>query len=275
MDIRALLCSEDRSAVESYVRSQCRVVPAGGDRVIARVLDSFLLYLDMRDTSIAPHLAMDGYWEMWATIAVARYVKPGMKCIDIGASFGYYTMLLETLVGKEGYVQAWEPLPEAIMCLGRSLSVNGISDERLMGCAASDRTDTRRLHTPGSRMGSSRLGDTVDHPGSPAGHEPYGVACRTVDNITGVWPDLDFVKIDAEGHEAQVWAGMRKTLEASPNLQVMLEFTPEEHDDPERFLAQVAGDGFSVRTIVDNGDLAPVSRPELLETGVKLLWLSR
>lgn len=271
MDVLKLLQTEERSTIEEYVRSQARCIPADGDRVLVRVLDSFLMYLDMRDTSIAPHIAMDGYWEFWATIAVARYVKPGMRCIDVGASFGYYTMLLAQLVGEEGRVQAWEPLPPVLDCLRDSVAVNGLEGRLdIVGQAAA------QPEAAGSQavlcIPSKRWGDA----GFRRNGEAYNVDREQVDlRRAALAGPIDFIKIDAEGYEAEVWAGMQETLKHSPRVQLMVEFTPEEHERPEVFLEQIVASGFSVRLVADDGDLKSAERPQLLEPGVKLLWLAR
>jgi FkbM family methyltransferase len=274
MDILELLRHENRSDIETYVRSQARVVPADDDRVIARVLDSFLLYLDMRDTSIAPHLAMDGFWEMWATIAVARYVKPGMRCIDIGANFGYYTMLLTRLVGSTGEVQAWEPMAEAQKCLVRSLSVNGaeVNMSLILGAASDKKFENRALLTPLIEWGDSRLSQKANV-ASGIGDEL--VSGGPVDGHSMNLCPVNFIKIDVEGHEAEVWAGMRETLKASPSIQLMVEFDPGKHEEPRAFLEQVSADGFGIQGIAENGDLVPVRHEYALDPGVKWLWLAR
>jgi FkbM family methyltransferase len=38
-----------------------------------------------------------------------KFIKPGMRVVDIGAHIGYYTILFSILVGKEGKVYDFEP----------------------------------------------------------------------------------------------------------------------------------------------------------------------
>src|SRR5215831_3484424 len=45
--------------------------------------------------------------------------------------------------------------------------------------------------------------------------EPYGYKC-------------DFIKTDTEGYEPKVLAGMQRTLDHSPNLSIMMEWSPEQ-----------------------------------------------
>ena len=48
-----------------------------------------------------------------------------MTAIDVGANFGYYTILLGALVGEAGHVLAIEPAPETAAMLRRSVALNG------------------------------------------------------------------------------------------------------------------------------------------------------
>src|SRR5436853_284660 len=79
-----------------------------------RVLGSCKMYLDTRDTGFGSHVSLDGYWEPWITVFVARQLRPGMVAIDVGANYGYYSLLFAALVGDTGHVYAIEPNPEIV-----------------------------------------------------------------------------------------------------------------------------------------------------------------
>jgi FkbM family methyltransferase len=268
MDLLKALPVEERTVIEQYVRSQARVVPGADGEVLVRVLDSFLMYVSMKDTDMAPHLVMDGYWEMWATIAVARYVKPGMRCLDLGAGFGYYTLLLAALVGESGKVEAWEPAADMFAAVRGGVEVNGFRQRvNLVNLAASDERGTCTLYRPPNRWGSASLAKR-DERAIQREIERTPVDAEMVKSF-------DFIKMDVEGHEAEAWAGMRETLATSPGVQVMLEFTPEDHEQPEAFLDEVSGSGFGVNLIDPDGEIQPASPAHALEPGPKLLWLRR
>src|SRR5271165_2925357 len=65
----------------------------GDHLALAQVLDRFKMYVDTRDIGIAPHLLMGGHWEMWITKLFCDLLQPGMTVVDVGANFGYYTLL--------------------------------------------------------------------------------------------------------------------------------------------------------------------------------------
>ena len=49
-------------------------------------------------------------------------LKPGMTVIDVGANIGYFSAIAAGLVGSEGGVHAFEPIPECFVRLTRNLS---------------------------------------------------------------------------------------------------------------------------------------------------------
>jgi hypothetical protein len=87
-------------------------------RVLARVLGGPKIFLSADDLGFGCHLMLDGYWESWLTLFFARYVTPGKTVIDVGANFGYYTILFAAGVGPSGRVVAIEPVPAIVSSSG-------------------------------------------------------------------------------------------------------------------------------------------------------------
>ena len=98
------LATGERFALENRCRALTNPVYLGDHTALCRVLGFYKMYLDTTDTGFASHLLLDGFWEMWLTVFFARQVKPGMTVIDVGANYGYYTLLFGALVGPEGRV---------------------------------------------------------------------------------------------------------------------------------------------------------------------------
>ena len=100
------LASQDRGALESASRRMCQTARLSDDQLICRVLGKYIMYVDPRDRGITPHLALNGFWEAWVTVALARLIQPGWRCVDVGANVGYFTLLMADAVGPDGRVAA-------------------------------------------------------------------------------------------------------------------------------------------------------------------------
>ncbi len=146
-------------------------------------------------------------WEPFTTKRIKKEIKKGMIVVDVGASIGYFTLLLARCVGKKGKVFSFEPTPNQFPYLLNNIKANGYSDRVMaLNIAAWDNKD-------GVKM--------------PPIDKKFDCSSTPVDDILkeeGVIDKIDFIKIDVDGSEAHVLRGLKKTFEANPNLQIMFEY---------------------------------------------------
>lgn len=140
-----------------------------------------------------------------------RLVQPGDTVFDVGANFGWYTALLGSLVGQDGRVHAFEPLPFIAKMTRDSIELNGFQEvvtlvNQGLGSTAGEFTvftfgDLAHGHASATDLGRT---DAIPH------------LCKvtTLDTYVGSQqiPCIDFMKIDVEGHELEVFKGGNKTL---------------------------------------------------------------
>jgi FkbM family methyltransferase len=152
------------------------------------------------------------------------YLRPGMVCFDVGAQYGYHSLVAALLVAPTGSVVAFEPAHHAFGLLRRNLAtVEGAFTENAAVGVWSGIVDFRDF---GPRH--SAVNTTLSTPRIPTPERAslrareYPVRSTTIDDhvaATGLVPD--FVKLDAEGSEDAIVRGMRAVLhEASPVLSV-------------------------------------------------------
>ena len=74
---------------------------------------------------------------------------------------------------------------------------------------------------------------------------------------------VDLIKMDVQGFEAKVWAGLGATLQANPNIKILLEFWPWGLNSagtcPSEFLKTIRSQGFAIYEITDTSN-KPVLR---------------
>lgn len=119
--------SKARNRSRSAARSQSTVY-LGDFTALARLRTGHKSYVDTRDVGIASHLMMDGHQEPWVERVLIKALKPGMTFCDIGANFGYYTLLGANAVGSGGKVFAFECNPRLFNLLNQSVLVNGLHE---------------------------------------------------------------------------------------------------------------------------------------------------
>ena len=250
----------ERSVLETVSREHSRAVYLGEQTLLCRVLGKYLMYADALESGITPHLALDGYWESWITVALARTVRPGWHCLDVGANHGYYTLVLGDGARPGGKAVPVEPTPRLADLLRQTLDVNGFPDTEVVAKAASD-SDGKPLQlvVPDRRSMNARI---VDSPGTA--EESVPVESVTIDSLTRDWPRVDLIKIDVEGAEEQVWLGMQETIARNRDLVVVLEFNVERYDDPRAFARTIQAAGFPLRFIDVDAEVKTVTEDELL-----------
>jgi FkbM family methyltransferase len=140
-------------------------------------------------------------WFEKETEFVARWLRPGMTAIDIGANLGVYALQMARLVGPAGRVFAYEPGSVARALLERSRELNAATTLQIFPFALSDRTGEGNL-VFGSSSELNALGATG------AGEKVPITSLDSEDGARG-WPPPDFVKIDAAGEEERIVEGGR------------------------------------------------------------------
>jgi FkbM family methyltransferase len=181
-----------------------------------------------------------------------------MTALDVGAHAGYYTLLFSRLVGARGRVFAFEPHPATFAVLARNAERRHLSNVRLLPMAVADHEGEADLWQTSLSVGHSLLG------AKPGGHAPLPVAVTSLDawSRREAIDRADLVKVDVEGGETEVLAGMAELARRSPGLAVILEYKPEilraRGDDLPAFLGRLAAHGFA--DVAALSDAAPPRR---------------
>lgn len=135
-------------------------------------------------------------------------VKCGDWAVDVGANIGHYTVALAGLVGAQGRVIAFEPIPSTFALLAHNVDLIGTRNVTLINAAASESFSVLGMTVP-------IIAETgLDNPYMAQITKNGGlqVLGLRVDALEIQGP-VRFVKIDAEGHELSVLRGMRGLLE--------------------------------------------------------------
>lgn len=139
-----------------------------------------------------------------------NFVKPGDWVIDIGANVGHYTKRLSDLVGVDGRVIAFEPVPITFSLLSANVQMFSYANVSLINAAVSDKLGIVGMSMP---VFSTGLKNYYEAHVSYDEHRELSVLSLSIDSLHINKP-VSLVKIDAEGHESFVLAGMMELIEA-------------------------------------------------------------
>lgn len=68
-----------------------------------------------------------GTYEIDLQEGIKKLVQTGWVIYDVGANIGYFTLMFKRLVGENGVVFAFEPLPKNLERLEENLAINGLT----------------------------------------------------------------------------------------------------------------------------------------------------
>jgi FkbM family methyltransferase len=150
-----------------------------------------------------------------------RLIQPGMVVADVGANIGLLTLVMAWATGPGGRVIAFEPEAVPRSNLEKMKHLNGLSWVEVRDQAVGERAGRLTFH----------VSDIIGHSSLYA--LPDAEEARTVEvevvRLDDVAPAkrLDVVKIDVEGAELDVLAGMKSVIAKNPDLAIVAEFGPE------------------------------------------------
>ena len=174
---------------------------------------------------IQMYLWIFGEWEPDLTEYIRACLQPGDVFVDVGANIGYFSALAARTVGPQGGVVAIEASPGVFQLLIETVAMNGIGQvARCVNKAAAAAPGRLVLYSgPAQNVG---LTTTVESRGFEREAEVEALPLDDLLTAADV-RRARLVKIDVEGAEPDVLAGMRRTLnECRPDAEILLELSP-------------------------------------------------
>jgi FkbM family methyltransferase len=155
---------------------------------------------------------------------LTKLLQPGMTFVDIGAHIGLLTLAGARAVGRTGKVLALEPTPAAFDCLSQAILVNGLAETVKARRQAVGESHEQRQFYVRRVLGHSSLTPS-DIPGESSIDE-IEVEISPLDGLVEPGERIDLVKIDVEGTELAVLAGMKRIIAENPDIGIIAEFGP-------------------------------------------------
>jgi len=130
--------------------------------------------------------------------------------IDVGANVGHYTNKFSQLVGKNGRVIAFEPVPHTFSHLSNNTLHCEHRNISLINAAASDATTIAHMSIPKFSTGLTNYYQAHITPTDTLDCTP--ILTLSIDDLN-ISKKISLIKIDAEGHEPNVVNGALSLIE--------------------------------------------------------------
>ncbi len=203
-------------------------------------------------------------WSVQEIEVMKANIEMGDTVIDVGANIGAFTLLFAQQVGLQGHVFAFEPSPENVSLLQKNVSANGYPNVKIIPKAVTDKDGKVTLFLSDYNVGDHRIYDPHEKSGGLGNtgaeyerlkdktgrRKSVSVEVVSLDNYFRRWEKaVEFVKIDVQGAEATVCAGMSEIIRKNLKIKIMIEFWPAgltmSGANPKEFLEKLREVGFS------------------------------
>jgi len=175
-------------------------------------MDGYRFHVNVGESlGVGPYFFGDS-GTVWLTRSL---IGAGDVCVDAGANAGHYTFLCASVVGLQGRIFAFEPNPEFVSLLRRSVALNGFEKIVEVNTRAlwSSSGESKRFYvsTEPTNTGTSSL---VDHGWFVSRAHSIEVQTLRFDDfaLQAGLEHFRLVKIDVERAEDSVLEGAQRTL---------------------------------------------------------------
>lgn len=205
----------------------CRKPPSAFLMQMPEEMGGYSFHCDLRD-AISREVCFTGRYEPQETALVRSILRPAMSFVDVGANWGYFTLLAASLVGQNGRVLSLEPDPRIFSLLQANITRSRLKQVTALPLAAAHERGTLSLvgyAEDGGNFGVSRIAANSDKQ-----ERVFQVSSNSLDHILQEQSllSVDLMKMDIEGAEVLAIAGLEESLTKKRIKRLLLELHPIE-----------------------------------------------
>lgn len=153
-----------------------------------------------------------GAYEPAVTAHITQVVRqcPTPRVLDVGAHYGWYTILLAKIIANRGIVFSFEPSEAIFSLLKRNVELNDLHNVRLYELPLSDKRETVSMVSNSCHQDSRYM--SVIEQGAMGNNAGLlsAIPFDELNEMEAIQPNI--VKIDVHGVWKKVVDGMRKSL---------------------------------------------------------------
>jgi FkbM family methyltransferase len=210
-------------------------------KALVELNDGHALYVNPDDLSLTPALIRSGNWEWWVNRVVKAHVQPGHTVVDIGANYGYYTVMMSGCVGNNGKVYSFEASPILFKYVQDNVNINSYSYivEAYNKAMFSDNRMVQLTFNTKYNGGNSlyKFDEAYDNGGQyvhawdeQSLKQTFDLQAMTLDSFAqkNSIGRVDMIRMDIEGSECAVIKGAQDLIESNADLKLVFEWRYED-----------------------------------------------
>lgn len=216
------------------------------------------IILPTNDDGLTRDIVLDKIRELSETELFIKMVKPNMNIIDIGSNLGYYLLLGSKLT--KGKIYGVEPNPQTFSYLKRNVKLNNLNNIELFNMGISNKKNTLPFYIS-KRWNWSRFKIFPDFKDDII--KVKNIMVDSLDNLFGE-EKIDVIRMDVEGYEMNIIAGMNKIVKNNPNLIIFMEYHSQFFNNSERrkFVKWIDDNNFKIKYLAECEDRRPTEIKE-------------
>ena len=143
--------------------------------------------------------------------------KEGDVVVDVGAAFGFYSILASRKVKGSGRVISIEPQPDSFEMLNCNIKLNGLTNITTLNYAVFSKETTLNLYSSYSILSERSEKNKKDFVKVNGNTLEY-----LLKELNGI-SEVNWIKIDVEGAELEVLKGAQRIFSESKDLSILME----------------------------------------------------
>lgn len=233
------------------------VETTNGFPIIVNVNDTFVGNYVVQNQGYLKNL--DNYYDL--------FLPQGSTILDIGASYGYHTVLFAKKAGKFSTIYAVEPRADVVKAMHYNMNLNKVDNVFVLNNLLYSKNV---LHYMKTEPSSSFWSIVLNPPSNEEDAKKAGLhrvqsyqLDRLARNVFGV----NLMRISGNGTELEIIEGAKSIIEKSPNIGIFMYWNKSAistYSDPVDVVRQLANIGFNFWLVNENGVLKVLSVSDLL-----------
>ncbi len=225
-------------------------------QLVSRKIGNFDMLLDLASEGISRVLYQVGFRERVFMSILYSEIKEGYTCIDLGSNIGFTTLFMCEKAGKSGKIYAIEPDPWNVNMLTENIKRNNFEETtEIFPIAITD-------HKGEIDFWQSDKSNLSSVQKTKHSNKSIKVKCDSLNTFLVGKRYPNFIKMDIEGHEVQVFeGGLDYFSKNQGNTKILLEVHPHfynKDNDFEKILKEYFKLGFSSKYVVST----PIAKPQ-------------